>query len=56
MIFCRFGMDVIGNVGFGLDVNTIDNPNDSFRQIEKVARNASFFTRLRVIGNFFCPK
>lgn len=49
-------MDVIGTVGFGLDVNSIDNPDHSFREIEKQINSGAFLNRLRLIGGFFCPK
>lgn len=49
-------MDVIGSVGFGLDVNSIDNPTDSFREIERIVRNGKLMSRIRSIGAFFCPK
>lgn len=49
-------MDVIGTVGFGLDVNSIDNPNHSFREIEKQFTGGAFLNRVRLIGGFFCPK
>lgn len=52
----RYGMDVIGTVGFGLDVNSIDDPNHSFREIENQVSNGSFINRVRLIGAFFCPK
>lgn len=49
-------MDVVGTVGFGLDVNSIDDPNHSFREIEKQVTNGDFINRVRLIGAFFCPK
>ncbi|XP_055326009.1 probable cytochrome P450 6d5, partial [Sitodiplosis mosellana] len=52
----RYGMDVIGTVGFGLDVNSIDDPNHSFREIENQVSNGYFSNRVRLIGAFFCPK
>lgn len=50
------GMDIIGNVGFGLDVNTLNNPNDPFHDVQNYIRNGKLVTRLRFIGRFFCPK
>ncbi|XP_031639015.1 probable cytochrome P450 6d4 [Contarinia nasturtii] len=52
----RFAMDVIGTVGFGIDVNTIDEPNHSFRKIEEQISSGEFINRIRLIGAFFCPK
>lgn len=52
----RFAMDVIGTVGFGLDVNTLDDPNHKFREIEKQVNAGELLNRIRLIGSFFCPK
>lgn len=49
-------MDIIGTVGFGLDVNSLDNPNEPFRRIDEQIRNSALLARIRVIGGFFCPK
>lgn len=48
-------MDVIGTVGFGLNVNSLDNPNEPFRKIDEQIRNGAFLSRVRLIGGFFCP-
>lgn len=48
-------MDVIGTVGFGLNVNSIDNPNEPFRKIDDQIRNSAFISRVRLIGGFLCP-
>lgn len=58
LIFFEFsyGMDVIGTIGFGLDVNSIENPNEPFRRIDEEIRNGAFVSRIRLIGGFFCPK
>lgn len=49
-------MDVIGTVGFGLDVNSLEEPNHSFREIEKHVSSGALRNRIRLIGSFFCPK
>lgn len=54
--FLRFAMDVIGTVGFGLDVNSLEEPNHSFREIEKHVTSGALTNRIRLIGSFFCPK
>lgn len=56
--FCmfRYAMDVIGTVGFGLDVNSVDNPDDSFRETEKLVNNGQLINRIRLFGAFLCPK
>lgn len=55
-IHFSFGMDIIGTVGFGLDVNSLDNPNEPFRKIDEQIRNGALFARIRLIGGFFCPR
>lgn len=52
----RFALDVVGTVAFGLDVNTLENPNDPFRDMEKLVNNGEIINRIRLIGAFFCPK
>lgn len=52
----RYAMDVIGTVGFGLDVNSVDNPDDSFRETEKLVNNGQLINRIRLFGAFLCPK
>lgn len=47
---------MVGTVGFGLDVNTLENTNHSFREIEKRVNNGEFINRIRLVGAFFCPK
>lgn len=56
VILLRFAMDVVGTVAFGLDVNTIDNSDDPFRELEKLVNNGEIINRIRLIGAFFCPK
>lgn len=51
----RFALDVVGTVAFGLDVNTLENPNDPFRDMEKLVNNGEIINRIRLIGAFFCP-
>lgn len=52
----RYGLDVIGTVAFGLDVNCIDDPEHSFRQIEKCVNNGDLINTVRSIGSFLCPE
>lgn len=51
----RFALDVVGTVAFGLDVNTLENPDDSFRDMEKLVNNGQIINRIRLIGAFLCP-
>ena len=48
-------MDVVGTVGFGLDVNSVEDQDEPFREIEKLVNNGEIINRLRLIGAFFCP-
>lgn len=47
---------MVGTVAFGLDVNTLENPDDPFREMEKLVNNGETINRIRLIGAFFCPK
>lgn len=49
-------MDVVGTVAFGLDVNTIENADDPFRDMEKLVNNGEIINRIRLVGAFLCPK
>lgn len=49
-------MDVVGTVSFGMDVNTLENPDDSFREMEKLVNNGEIINRIRLIGGFLCPR
>lgn len=49
-------MDVIGTVGFGLDVNCIDNPEHPFRMIERGVNNTRMISTIRWFGWFMCPE
>ncbi|XP_055375905.1 uncharacterized protein LOC129608436 [Condylostylus longicornis] len=42
----RYGTDVIGNVAFGIECNSLKDPNAEFREFGRKAVNAS-------VGNFF---
>lgn len=52
----RFSLDVTATISFGLDVNTVENPNDPFGEMEKLVNNGKIMNRIRLIGLFFCPK
>lgn len=49
-ILSRFTTDIIGNVAFGLDVNSIKNPNTMFRQM---GRKVFETTSMRLLKIFF---
>lgn len=49
-------MDVVGTVAFGLDVNSLENVDEPFRELERLVNNGEIINRIRLIGAFFCPK
>lgn len=52
----RYALDIIGTLSFGLNVNTLDNPSDKFRIMERNVNNGQFLNTIRLIGLFLCPK
>ncbi|XP_024080832.1 probable cytochrome P450 6a14 isoform X2 [Cimex lectularius] len=50
----RFAMDVIGSFAFGMDANTLADPESKFRKMGKNAVDVNFqqFLRLMIITNF----
>lgn len=54
--FSRYSLNIIGSVVFGLDVDTISNPDDNFRWIEKLMRKPSLFNTIMGACVFLCPK
>lgn len=52
----RYTLNVIGSVIFGLDVDTISNPDDSFRAIEKRINNPALVYVVKGVSVFLCPK
>lgn len=53
---CRFGLDSIASVLFGLDVDTITHRRHKFRIVEKHSNNRRFFYNLVPILVFLCPR
>lgn len=51
----RFTTDVIGNVAFGLNCNSLKNPDSEFRKYGKMVFNTSFFDNLRIMGQLIAP-
>lgn len=52
---CRFGIDCIASVLFGLEVDTINDSQHAFRDIEKYANHPWFFHNLVPLLIFLCP-
>lgn len=52
---CRYGLDSIASVFFGLDVDTITHRRHEFRIIEKLTNNRRYMFNLVPILIFLCP-
>lgn len=52
----RHATNVISSVAFGIDVNTIENPNNDFRKYGRQIFELSFQNALRQTLNFVAPK
>lgn len=53
----RYGLDVIASVFFGLDVDTLSDPDHTFRTIETLTRSSQGFTQNIIpVMSFLCPK
>nr|ATY49601.1 cytochrome P450 [Bradysia odoriphaga] len=52
----RYTTDIIASVGFGIDVNTIDNPDAEFRRYGRKALEINFKNGLRVFSILIYPK
>lgn len=56
IILLRYSLNVIGSVVFGLNVDTISNPHDSFRTMEKLIHSPSLLNIIKGACVFLCPK
>lgn len=53
----RYALDVIASVFFGLDVDTLGDPDHSFRTIEVLTRSSQgFIENIIPVLTFLCPK
>lgn len=52
----HYAMNVIGSVGFGLDIDTIKNPDHEFCKIDKLVNSPDFVTTLKGTFAFLCPR
>lgn len=55
MSICRYSLNIIASVGFGLDVDTIKNPDHEFVQIEEIVNGPGLINSLRLLFAFLCP-
>lgn len=52
----RFTTDIIGNVGFGIECNSLEDPNNIFRQMgKKIFEKPELTIAKRIIANTFGP-
>lgn len=52
----RFALNIIGSVGFGLDIDTLANPEHDFLEIEKRINCPGWSNTLRFALAFLCPR
>lgn len=52
----RYALDIIGTVAFGMDVNTLQNPTNAFRTMEKRVNNGELHNVLRQTCIFLYPR
>lgn len=52
----RYSLNVIGSVIFGVEADTINDPDHTFRTIEKRILNTDLFNRITGVSVFLCPK
>ncbi|XP_059614215.1 probable cytochrome P450 6d4 [Phlebotomus argentipes] len=52
----RYTVDIIGSVFFGITVDTINNPENKFREIGKIAQGDNLSVALRSVGLLLVPK
>lgn len=55
-LLARFTTDVIGSCAFGLNCNSLKNPDTDFRKYSKMALAPEGIDKLRAIVGFFFPK
>ncbi|XP_055684922.1 probable cytochrome P450 6d4 [Lutzomyia longipalpis] len=52
----RYTVDIIGSVFFGISVDTINNPENTFRQIGRIAQGENLSVAIRSVGLVLVPK
>ncbi|GAB0100086.1 Cytochrome P450 [Sergentomyia squamirostris] len=52
----RYTVDIIGSVFFGITVDTINNPENKFREIGKIAQGENLSVAIRSVGLLLMPK
>lgn len=52
----RYSLNIIASTGFGLDVDTINNPDHEFVNVEAVVNGPGLINSLRLLMAFLCPR
>lgn len=55
-VFSRYGTDVIGNTAFGIQCNSIADPDNEFRQKSKKSFEPGLWLKFRLVFAFAYPK
>lgn len=55
-IIDRYTMNVTGSAGFGLDIDTIADPDHEFLKIDHLINSPDMWNTLRVTFAFMCPR
>ncbi|XP_065338077.1 uncharacterized protein LOC135938386 [Cloeon dipterum] len=54
-LLARFTTDIIGSCAFGLSVNSLENPNDKFREMGRKVFEVDFIQGIKINCIFFAP-
>ncbi|CAB3365211.1 Hypothetical predicted protein [Cloeon dipterum] len=54
-LLARFTTDIIGSCAFGLPVNSLENPNDKFREMGRKVFDVDFIQGFKINCIFFAP-
>lgn len=52
----RYSLNIIASAGFGLDLDTINNPQHDFTKVKNIVNGPGIITSLRLVFAFFCPR
>lgn len=56
-VFTRYGNDIIASLAFGIEVNSLENPNSQFYLIGKQTTDfGTFGRRMKIFGYLLFPK
>lgn len=52
----RYSINIIASAGFGLDIDTIANPDHDFLKIEQKINGPGIMNTIRFTCAFLCPR